>query len=166
LLRREGIYHLQLQACGEQLAVSDSSGRRAQRSGPAPKHDTKEPELQTLNKKVMRPECELLNMNGLVELEGVQAICSVGSCAAVHPRTFSSLTVHQDRGAPMTPHNFIDLLAESKTDASQSRPRFGNDIALSEAHCKTLQDAGGLSSALCRFAPGPLVRRLLPLVQV
>jgi putative transposase len=63
----------------------------------------------------------------------------VGSCAATHPSTAGSLTVHQDRGSPMTSRNFIDLLAELKIDASHSRPRVSNDNAFSEAQFKTLK---------------------------
>lgn len=63
----------------------------------------------------------------------------VGTCAATHRIPAGSLTVHQDRGAPMTAHNFINLLAELKIDASHSRPRVSNDNAFSEAHFKTLK---------------------------
>ena len=63
----------------------------------------------------------------------------VGTCAAAHLIPAGSLTVHQDRGAPMTSRNFIDLLAELKIDVSHSRPRVSNDNAFSEAHFKTLK---------------------------
>ena len=63
----------------------------------------------------------------------------VGTCAASHPTSPGSLTIHQDRGAPMTSGNFIDLLAELNIDASHSRPRVSNDNAFSEAHFKTLK---------------------------
>jgi len=63
----------------------------------------------------------------------------VGTCVASHPIPADSLTVHQDRGAPMTSRNFIDLLAELRIDASHSRPRVSNDNAFSEAHFKTLK---------------------------
>ena len=49
------------------------------------------------------------------------------------------LRVHQDRGAPMTAHGFLDLLAELGVDASHSRPRVSNDNAFSEAQFKTLK---------------------------
>jgi len=49
------------------------------------------------------------------------------------------LRVHQDRGAPMTAHGFVDLLAELGVDASYSRPRVSNDNAFSEAQFKTLK---------------------------
>jgi len=49
------------------------------------------------------------------------------------------LRVHQDRGAPMTAHGFLDLLAELGVDASYSRPRVSNDNAFSEAQFKTLK---------------------------
>jgi putative transposase len=63
----------------------------------------------------------------------------VGTCAANHQITPNTLTVHQDRGAPMTANSFIQLLAELKIDASHSRPRVSNDNAFSEAHFKTLK---------------------------
>jgi putative transposase len=63
----------------------------------------------------------------------------VGTCAATHRIAPHSLTVHQDRGAPMTANNFIHLLAELKIDASHSRPRVSNDNPFSEAHFKTLK---------------------------
>lgn len=43
------------------------------------------------------------------------------------------LTVHQDRGAPMTSHTFCDLLAELGVDRSHSRPRVSNDNPFSES---------------------------------
>jgi putative transposase len=49
------------------------------------------------------------------------------------------LRVHQDRGAPMTAHGFLDLLAELGVDPSHSRPRVSNDNAFSEAQFKTLK---------------------------
>ena len=49
------------------------------------------------------------------------------------------LCVHQDRGAPMTAHGFIGLLAALGVDPSHSRPRVSNDNAFSEAQFKTLK---------------------------
>jgi putative transposase len=49
------------------------------------------------------------------------------------------LHVHQDRGAPMTAHGFVDLLSELGVDPSHSRPRVSNDNAFSEAQFKTLK---------------------------
>ena len=63
----------------------------------------------------------------------------VGSCAANHQIGPNPLTVHQDRGAPMTANHFINLLAQLKIDSSHSRPRVSNDNAFSEAHFKTLK---------------------------
>jgi len=63
----------------------------------------------------------------------------VGSAIAHHEIVEHTLTVHQDRGAPMTATNFIHLLAELKVDVSHSRPRVSNDNAFSEAHFKTLK---------------------------
>ena len=45
----------------------------------------------------------------------------------------STLTVHQDRGAPMTSHGFAELLTELGVDRSYSRPRVSNDNPFSES---------------------------------
>lgn len=50
-----------------------------------------------------------------------------------------TLTVHQDRGAPMTSHGFAELLAELGIERSYSRPRVSDDNAFSEAHFHTLK---------------------------
>jgi putative transposase len=50
-----------------------------------------------------------------------------------------SLTLHQDRGAPMTAHCFLDLMAELGVGCSHSRPRVSNDNAMSESQFKTLK---------------------------
>ena len=47
------------------------------------------------------------------------------------------LTVHHDRGAPMTSHTFANLLADLGVNQSMSRPRVSNDNAFSEAHFRT-----------------------------
>lgn len=49
------------------------------------------------------------------------------------------LTLHNDRGAPMTAAGFTDLLAILGIDASKSRPRVSNDNPFSESHFKTLK---------------------------
>ena len=49
------------------------------------------------------------------------------------------LTLHQDRGVPMTAHCYLDLLAELSITASHSRPRVSNDNAMSESQFKTLK---------------------------
>lgn len=48
-----------------------------------------------------------------------------------------SLTIHQDRGAPMTAHRFIDQMDELGIVLSHSRPRVSNDNAMSEAQFAT-----------------------------
>lgn len=63
----------------------------------------------------------------------------VGSAIAHHEIAECTLTVHQDRGAPMTATSFISLLTELKVDVSHSRPRVSNDNPFSEAHFKTLK---------------------------
>ena len=50
-----------------------------------------------------------------------------------------TLTLHQDRGTPMTAHCYLDLLGELTMTASHSRPRVSNDNAMSEAQFKTLK---------------------------
>ena len=47
------------------------------------------------------------------------------------------LTVHQDRGAPMIAHCYIDQMIELGIVLSHSRPRVSNDNAFSEAQFKT-----------------------------
>lgn len=50
-----------------------------------------------------------------------------------------SITVHNDRGAPMTATGFIDLLAELRVERSLSRPRVSNDNPHSESCFKTIK---------------------------
>lgn len=50
-----------------------------------------------------------------------------------------SITVHNDRGAPMTASGFVDLLAQLGVDRSKSRPRVSNDNAFSESCFKTIK---------------------------
>lgn len=49
------------------------------------------------------------------------------------------LTVHQDRGAPMTAHSYLDLMADLGATCSHSRPRVSNDNPFSESQFKTLK---------------------------
>lgn len=55
---------------------------------------------------------------------------------AIPPGT---LTLHQDRGSPMTAHCYLDLLSELSVTPSHSRPRVSNDNPISEAQFKTLK---------------------------
>ena len=50
-----------------------------------------------------------------------------------------SITVHNDRGAPMTASGFVDLLSQLGVDRSLSRPRVSNDNPFSEACFKTVK---------------------------
>jgi len=50
-----------------------------------------------------------------------------------------TLTLHQDRGMPMTAHCYLDLLGELAITASHSRPRVSNDNAMSESQFKTMK---------------------------
>jgi putative transposase len=49
------------------------------------------------------------------------------------------LTIHADRGAPMTSKSLAQLLAGLGVERSHSRPRVSNDNPFSEAHFKTLK---------------------------
>ena len=48
-----------------------------------------------------------------------------------------TITVHNDRGAPMTAHRYFDLMGELGITLSHSRPRVSNDNPFSEAQFKT-----------------------------
>lgn len=50
-----------------------------------------------------------------------------------------TLTVHNDRGSPMTAAGFVELLASLGVTTSKSRPRVSNDNAFSEACFKTVK---------------------------
>jgi putative transposase len=50
-----------------------------------------------------------------------------------------TITVHNDRGAPMTALGFIDLLAQLGVERSLSRPRVSNDNPFSESCFKTVK---------------------------
>jgi putative transposase len=67
----------------------------------------------------------------------------IGSAAAHHQIAPNTLTVHQDRGAPMTSSGFISLLTELKIDVSHSRPRVSNDNGYSESQFKTMKTQPG-----------------------
>jgi putative transposase len=49
------------------------------------------------------------------------------------------LTIHQDRGAPMIAHRYLDMMAELGVTLSHSRPRVSNDNPMSESQFKTLK---------------------------
>jgi len=49
------------------------------------------------------------------------------------------LTIHQDRGSPMTAHRYLDMMAELGVTLSHSRPRVSNDNPMSESQFKTLK---------------------------
>ncbi len=65
-----------------------------------------------------------------------QLVWEAWSRYGIHPR---QLTLHQDRGAPMTAHAYLDLLGELGIQASHSRPRVSNDNPHSESQFKTLK---------------------------
>lgn len=54
-----------------------------------------------------------------------------------------SLTVHQDRGAPMIAHSYRDFLARYGVRPSYSRPRVSNDNPYSESYFKTVKYSPG-----------------------
>ena len=47
------------------------------------------------------------------------------------------LTLHQDRGSPMTAHGYLDQMRELAITCSHSRPRVSNDNPYSESQFKT-----------------------------
>jgi len=47
------------------------------------------------------------------------------------------LTLHQDRGSPMTAHGHLDFMSELDVTCSHSRPRVSNDNPFSESQFKT-----------------------------
>jgi putative transposase len=47
------------------------------------------------------------------------------------------LTLHQDRGSPMTAHGYLDFMSELDVTCSHSRPRVSNDNPFSESQFKT-----------------------------
>ena len=51
--------------------------------------------------------------------------------------TEGQLTLHQDRGAPMTAYAYLDLMGELGATCSHSRPRVSNDNPFSESQFKT-----------------------------
>lgn len=58
---------------------------------------------------------------------------------AAHAIDPDTLTVHSDRGSPMTAHTFAELLGAMGVARSYSRPRVSNDNPYSESHFKTLK---------------------------
>jgi len=54
----------------------------------------------------------------------------------IEPQT---LTIHQDRGAPMTSHRYIDMMNDLGINLSHSRPRVSNDNPMSESQFKTMK---------------------------
>jgi putative transposase len=49
----------------------------------------------------------------------------------------NQLTIHQDRGSPMTAHSYLDQMRELDVTCSHSRPRVSNDNPFSESQFKT-----------------------------
>jgi putative transposase len=74
------------------------------------------------------------------------------------------LTLHQDRGAPMTAKTFSQLLVDLDVLASYSRPRVSNDNPYSESHFKTVKYASSYPGRFdsiedARAYFGPFFRR-------
>jgi len=63
----------------------------------------------------------------------------LSECFARHGMTAEQLTVHSDRGSPMTSRTVTQLLAELGVQKSLSRPRVSNDNPFSESQFKTLK---------------------------
>jgi putative transposase len=74
------------------------------------------------------------------------------------------LTLHQDRGAPMTAKTFSQLLVDLDVLASYSRPRVSDDNPYSESHFKTVKYAAAYPGRFdsvehARAYFGPFFRR-------
>jgi putative transposase len=74
------------------------------------------------------------------------------------------LTLHQDRGAPMTAKTFSQLLVDLDVLASYSRPRVSDDNPYSESHFKTVKYAPAYPGRFdsvedARAYFGPFLRR-------
>ena len=81
----------------------------------------------------------------------------------VQPRV---LTLHSDRGAPMTSQCTAQLLADLGVTRSLSRPQVSDDNPFSEAQFKTLKYHPSVSRTVRRPGPGQdLLSIVLPLVQ-
>ncbi|QEP41796.1 IS3 family transposase [Ectothiorhodospiraceae bacterium BW-2] len=63
----------------------------------------------------------------------------ISDAAARYRVALSGLTLHQDRGVPMTARGYLDLMAELGITCSHSRPRVSNDNPFSESQFKTLK---------------------------
>ena len=63
----------------------------------------------------------------------------MSEAAARYRIAHGALTLHQDRGAPMTAHGYLDLMNELGIVCSHSRPRVSNDNPFSEGQFKTLK---------------------------
>jgi putative transposase len=63
----------------------------------------------------------------------------VSEAAARYSIGLGELTLHQDRGAPMTARGYLDLMVELDITCSHSRPRVSNDNPYSESHFKTVK---------------------------
>jgi putative transposase len=61
----------------------------------------------------------------------------VQEAASRYAIALGQLTLHQDRGAPMTARGYLDLMAELEITCSHSRPRVSNDNPFSESQFKT-----------------------------
>lgn len=61
----------------------------------------------------------------------------IGEAATRYRIDPGQLSVHQDRGAPMIAHRYIDQMTELGIMLSHSRPRVSNDNPFSEAQFKT-----------------------------
>lgn len=89
----------------------------------------------------------------------------IGDAIARYEVAPGSVTIHNDRGAPMTSLGFIDLLAELGVRRSASRPRVSNDNPVLGGLLQDRQVSARLPGPLPRRRPHPpLVRGLLPLV--
>jgi len=63
----------------------------------------------------------------------------IKACVRTEGVNEGELTLHADRGSPMTANGMIELLDELGIKRSHSRPRVSNDNPYSEAHFKTVK---------------------------
>lgn len=63
----------------------------------------------------------------------------ISTAVSRHQIVPATLTLHNDRGSPMTSNTFTKLLEELEITCSKSRPRVSNDNPFSEAAFKTIK---------------------------
>ncbi len=70
---------------------------------------------------------------------GTLAARFLNRCQSNQHVTPGTLTIHADRGSPMTSNSVVELLDQLRIERSHSRPHVSNDNPFSEANFKTLK---------------------------